>query len=83
MDARGAVIKGQAFGQASAAKGVLCQKLDKVHADGVLQRNVVVVCDQDVMEETKGGTLPPTCFLEPNMFTDKLANCLLSGTAPF
>lgn len=78
VDARGAVFKLQALGQAGAAEGVLCQELAKVHADGVLQRNVIVVRDEDVMEETECGTLQPPCFLEhPLRIPDKLASHLL------
>lgn len=47
----------QAFCQAGFGHGVLCQQLAEVHADWVLKDDVVLICDQDVMNEAKCASL--------------------------
>jgi len=47
----------QAFCQASFGHGVFSQQLAKVHVDWVLQNNVMLICDQDVMNEAKCASL--------------------------
>ena len=48
----------QALGEAGLGKGVLAQQFAKVHLDGVLQNDIVLICDQDVVNESEGTSLP-------------------------
>lgn len=47
----------QALCQAGLGKGILGQQLCKVHLDGILQNDVVLVCDQNVVNEPKCSAL--------------------------
>lgn len=47
----------QALGQAGLCHSVLGQQLAKVHVDGVLQDDIVLLCDEDVVNEAKGASL--------------------------
>ena len=89
MDSRGAVLELQTLCQAGAAEGVLGQQLAKVHADGVLQRDVVILSHQYVMEEAKCGPLHPQsslwsplgwCLLRPFCRKETCMDLLLPAT---
>ena len=47
----------QALCQAGSAQGVLAQQAPEVHLNGVLQQDVVLLCDQDVMNEAESAAL--------------------------
>lgn len=47
----------QALCQAGLGKSILAQQLAKVHLDWVLQNDIVLICDQDVMNKTKCTSL--------------------------
>ena len=47
----------QAFCQAGFGKSILAQQLAKVHLDWILQNDIVLICNQDVMNETKCTSL--------------------------
>lgn len=48
----------QALCQAGLGKGILAEHFAKVHLDGILQNDVMLICDQDVMNESKCASLP-------------------------
>ena len=47
----------QALCQTGLGKGVFGEKLAIVHDDWVLQNDVVLICDQDVMDEAESASL--------------------------
>lgn len=47
----------QALSQAGFGKNVLAQQLAKVHLDRVFQNDIVLICNQNVVNETKGASL--------------------------
>ncbi len=51
----------QAFCQAGFGHSVLSQQLAKVHVDWVLKNNVMLICNQDVMNEAKCASLHSLC----------------------